>query len=669
MNADVERLYFEQERRADGLALARRLVAKARAGEKGLAAALEDLGRLLLCEEELDEARDVFEEALALREGAGESPVEALHGLGASEEKRSPVLARRWFRRALAALGDRVSLTPEEKLVRAIFENQPEDAVAAIAFEPDRAQVLERLARSEAFAEPRRPRRAARHAREAERLLRPHGRPVASKRIELLFLVAAAETSVGRLEPARRALERATAVAGRWSRGSELHVESLARLGKALADKGAFARACRTLEERIALLDEVGGESSPAAAWARISLARYHAERSFDGKGQALLEDVAARENLPPGPRARALAELAAIARRRGRWERAVALLARTRAALLDAHGSPDVADVAALDADAKVLRDALAFAASPGSDLENAEQLEQAATVALAAGEGALARKTILGALLLRERLQGEEHADLVPVLALLGEHAYRDQDWSGGRAAFARASRIADAALGPTSAGALRALVQLATFERWVDRPKRSRALVEERLALLSAEGARADPDALLAALGALASYALEEGDVARARALHESGGEVTRAHPEAEARLDYLTARARFEAEHGTAEAAVACAHEAVSVATERFGPDDLAVADALEILGRNLTAAGRVAEARPHLDRALALAEAAEDATLTARVLVALALGAKGAMRARSLLVRARELYREADDDEGLAECEAHLERLG
>jgi tetratricopeptide (TPR) repeat protein len=242
MNSEeIDRLYFDENRPKAALALARRLVATAREAHdnEALASGLEDLGRVLLCEERLRAARPVFEEALALRTARDENPAECCWGLARAEKAR-PRRARRWLKRALEVCPD---TSPEERLLAAIFEGEAEASAKALTEPGDflRTLVLRELARNEAEHTPIRLVSAVRHAREAERLLRRDGVDGATERIKVLRLIADIEAERGRTDHAKRALDRAAGVARRARGGKRGQGQNARATAVTTSDEGRLA--------------------------------------------------------------------------------------------------------------------------------------------------------------------------------------------------------------------------------------------------------------------------------------------------------------------------------------------------------------------------------------------------------------------------------------------
>ena len=387
------------------------------------------------------------------------------------------------------------------------------------------------------------------------------------------------------------------------------------------------------------------------------------------------------------------LARVTAV-ERTGRYPEALALLVPVVAAAIATEHAPLVAETLAVRgrleaqtgeaaAAAATLREAAILAAGAGADDIAADALVDLVwalsdqgkggdAVALAAGAAAAAARVHDGgraaalashvggahatagdlgaaalelerALGLAEAALGEEHVRVAQILNRLGNVEEARGRVAEARAAYARALAIAEVELGVDHPSTAVTRANLCYLDARQGQLGPARACQTRVVASLEAALGPRHPKVAWA-LNDLGLLDQEEGDLTAARDRFEralaiwegvsSGGAGAAAHPDVAWPLVNLADLAMRRGEPAAAEPLCRRALAAVEAAHGLEHPDAM---HPLACLG-NALADRRPAEARPHLERALALATAAGDALATGAIHFALARGAL-ATRAR------------------------------
>ncbi|WP_419949527.1 tetratricopeptide repeat protein [Candidatus Palauibacter sp.] len=163
-----------------------------------------------------------------------------------------------------------------------------------------------------------------------------------------------------------------------------------------------------------------------------------------------------------------------------------------------------------------------------------------------------------------------------------------------------------------------------------------------------------------------------ARREGRPAEALEHMKAAVALARAHGDPIALARALHGRANVERDRGRSDIALRLYREAIPLC--RQGDDPLVLSHTLRHLGDVLRASGDLATAEPCYTEALALyrvhgATPALDVANAVRPLALLRETLGQREEARALWREARDLYREAGVEAGVAESSAHLEQLG
>ncbi|MEM9454354.1 MAG: tetratricopeptide repeat protein [Myxococcota bacterium] len=556
-------------------------------------ASLESLGNVAKSQARYEEAHDFHERALAIREKAlgpaHPHVATSFNNLATLAESQGEYeKARDFFGRALTIL-DR-ALGSDHPTVAASLNNLGNVAESQGEYEEARDFFERALAIREKALSSDHPNVAA--------SLRDLGRVVQSQ---------------GEYEEARDFFERARAIFDKALGPDHPYVAlSLRDLGNVADLLGEHEAARDSFERALAIFEQALGPEHPNVAALLINVGnvaksqgKYEESRDFFERALAILDEALGPEH--PNVAA-SLINLGAVVKSQGEYAKARELHERALAILEKALG-PEHPKVAA--------------------------SLDRLGDVAHSQGEYAKAQELYERALAIRRKGLGPDHPDVASSLHGLGNVAHSQGEYDKARQWYERALGIREKALGPDHPDVARLLNNLGSGADLRGKYEESRDFHERALAILETALGPDHPD--------VASLLNNLGDVAYSRG-------------------EYDKARALYE--------------RALAGLEKSLGPDHPRVAYPLTGLGEAHLALGTPADALPVLERALVVrvpdevdpADLAENRALLARALwTAPASEGRDRPRARALAEQARDAYATLGDawKTELAETKAWL----